>query len=102
MDAEEKPLFFVLYSAHHERCGEFLERADSRITTKEDLLRWSQGMLPGMQPDTLPIHCYKCAEDVTPTHLRIIAEVGSTVQSVVPEIEIKKFNPGDWILPKNS
>lgn len=101
MNAPEKPLFFILYSARHERCGEFLERADYRVITKEDLLKWSRGMLPETRPNILPLHCDKCSEDIVPTHLRIIADTDVSVQLVVPEIEIKKFNPRDWILPKN-
>jgi hypothetical protein len=49
-----------------------------------------------MQP--LPLHCDSCSEDVHPTHLRIIRGLDRVARTVVPETEIKKFNPEDWIL----
>lgn len=90
--------FFVLYSAHHPPCGHFIERADFRVVTREDLFAWSNDIAAsgGVQP--LPLHCDACAEDFHPTHVRIIKDADASAHTVVPEIELKKFNPEDWIL----
>lgn len=90
--------FVVLYSAHHPSCGRYIERSDFRVVTREDLFAWSNDMRAsgGVQP--LPLHCDACAEDFYPTHVRITRDATASVHTVVPEIEIKKFNPEDWIL----
>jgi hypothetical protein len=98
MNTPHDPHFFVLYSAFHERCGHFLERADFRVVTKEDLFAWSRDMAAVGSVQPLPLHCNLCAEDIQPTHLRIIKDSDPHVYTVVPEVEIKRFNPNDWIL----
>jgi hypothetical protein len=98
MDNLYIPHFFVLYSAQHSRCGHYIERADSRVVTKDDLFAWSlnTGTSGCIQP--LPLHCDRCSEDVQATHLRIIKDVYPVAHTIVPEVEIKRFNANDWIL----
>jgi len=98
MENKHETHFFVLYSAHHQPCGHFIERADFRVATREDLFAWSTDMANTGSIQPLPLHCDSCSEDVHPTHLRIIKGLDSVAKTVVPEIEIRKFNPEDWIL----
>lgn len=93
--------FFVLYSARHGRCGQFVERADYRVLSKNDLLRWSKDLGANGLVKPLSLHCAACAEDFVPTHLRIIEDIDPTARTVVPEIEIRKFNPSDWIIKRS-
>jgi hypothetical protein len=90
--------FFVLYSAQHQPCGQFFERADFRVVTRDDLCAWSRDMAATGSVQPLPLHCDSCAEEFSPTHLRIIKDADSLTKTVVPAIEIRKFNPNDWIL----
>jgi len=98
MNAPPESHFFVLYSAHHKRCGHYLERADFRVITKADLDAWSRDLTVNGLVNALPLHCDSCSEDVQPTHLRIIEDAHLMPRTIVPEIEITKFNPHDWIL----
>ena len=97
MDKSSETHFFVLYSAQHERCGGFVEREDFRVATKEDLLAWSDEMAMNGSEHPLPIRCDTCAEDVQPTHLRIMKDADTLAHTVVPEVEIRGFNPESWI-----
>jgi hypothetical protein len=97
MEKHRETHFFVLYSAHHQPCGHFIERADFRVVTRDDLFAWSSDMASTGSVQPLPLHCDSCSEDIRPTHLRIIKDSESAAQTVVPEIEIRKFNPEDWI-----
>ena len=101
MDKAYDPHFFVLYSAQHGRCGLFIERADFRVVTKDDLFAWSRDTSSTGLVQPLPLHCDRCSEDVQPTHLRIIKDVYPVVQTIVPEVEIKRFDANDWILRVN-
>lgn len=98
METQHETHFFVLYSAHHQPCGHFIERADFRVVTREDLVAWSSDVATTGSIQPLPLHCDSCSEDVHPTHLRIIKGLDAVARTVVPEIEIRKFNPEDWIL----
>jgi len=93
--------FFVLYSAQHRRCGNFIERADFRVVTKADLFAWSRDTVTTGSVQPLPLHCDRCSEDVEATHLRIIKDVYPIARTIVPEVEIKHFNANDWILKVN-
>jgi hypothetical protein len=93
--------FFVLYSAQHSRCGHFIERADFRVVTKDDLFAWSRDTAATGSVQPLPLHCDRCSEDVQATHLRIIKDVYPVARTIVPEVEIKHFNANDWILKVN-
>ncbi len=93
--------FFVLYSAQHRRCGHFIERADFRVVTKDDLFAWSRDTATTGFVQALPLHCDRCSEDVQATHLRIIKDVYPVARTIVPEVEIKHFNANDWILKAN-
>lgn len=97
MEKQHETHFFVLYSAHHQPCGHFIERADFRVVTREDLFAWSSDMATTGSVQPLPLHCDSCSEDLHPTHLRIIRDSDSVTQTVVPEIDIRTFNPEDWI-----
>lgn len=88
--------FSVLYSARHQRCGRSVERTDFRVVTQQDLFRWSQDFVTADSFQPLPLHCDVCAEEVLPTHVRITKDVDSMTRTVVPEVEITKFNPDDW------
>ena len=101
MDETGDPHFFVLYSAQHSRCGHFVEWADFRVVTKDDLLAWSRDMATSGSLQPLPLRCDRCSEDVQATHLRIIKDVYPIAHTIVPEVEIKRFNPHDWILNVN-
>jgi hypothetical protein len=98
MNSPRESHFFVLYSARHSRCGHFLERADFRVITKDDLIHWSHDMAAKGLASTLPLHCDACSEDVPPTHLRVVEDANLMPRTIVPEIEITKFKPDDWIL----
>jgi hypothetical protein len=98
MDKVRESFFFVLYSAHHKRCGQFVERPDFRVVTHQDLVAWSHDMTMQGSVQPLPLHCDTCAEDIQPTHIRIIKDADSIPHTVVPDIEIASFNPDDWIL----
>jgi hypothetical protein len=98
MDKTHESSFFVLYSACHQRCGQFVERTDFRVVTKNDLFVWSQDMSASGSFQPLPLHCDTCAEDVQATHVRIIKDGNPIPRTVVPEVEIKKFRPEDWIV----
>lgn len=98
MEKHRETHFFVLYSAQHHPCGQFLERADFRVVTRDDLYAWSRDTAATGSVQPLPLHCDSCAEDIHPTHLRIIKDSDSLPKTVVPAIEIRKFNPNDWIL----
>lgn len=98
MDKPGESHFFVLYSAQHERCGNYIERADFRVATKEDLFAWSDEMATCGSVNALPLHCDTCAEDLQPTHLRIIENAHILAHTVVPEVEIEGFNPESWIV----
>jgi hypothetical protein len=98
MDTSHETHFSVLYSALHKPCGHFIERADFRVVTREDLFAWSDDMASSGKVQPLPLHCDACAEDVNATHLRIIKDADAVAHTVVPEIEIRRFNPEDWIL----
>jgi len=98
MSRIHEPAFFVLYSACHQRCGRFVERTDFRVVTKNDLLEWSRDFVTPGSFQPLPLHCDRCAEDVTATHVRIIKDADPAPRTVVPEVEIKKFNPEDWLV----
>jgi hypothetical protein len=98
MDSPNETHFLVLYSAHHERCGHFIERADFRVATKEDLIAWSHDMATGGSAHPLPLHCDNCAEDLQATHIRIVKDADPIAHTVVPELEIERFNPDSWIL----
>jgi hypothetical protein len=93
--------FFVLYSAQHQRCGHFIERADFRVVTKDDLFAWSRETASAGRVQPLPLHCDRCSEDVQATHLRIIKDVYPVARTIVPEVDIKHFNANDWILKVN-
>jgi hypothetical protein len=98
MDKTLESSFFVLYSACHQRCGRFLERADFRVVTKHDLFAWSKDISANNSFQPLPLHCDVCAEDIQATHVRIIKDGDPVSHTVVPEVEIKKFKPEDWIV----
>ncbi|MBF8294332.1 MAG: hypothetical protein HW389_877 [Bacteroidetes bacterium] len=98
MDKTLDPSFFVLYSAHHQRCGQSIERTDFRVVTKQDLFAWSRDLAANGAVQPLPIRCDTCAEDVQATHVRIIKDAHSIPRTVVPDMEIKSFHPDDWIL----
>ena len=98
MNSPDSTRFFVLYSAQHVRCGHFLERADFRVVTRDDLLAWSLDMAKAGAIQPLPLHCDQCSEDVQATHLRIIKDDYPLPHTVVPEVKIRLFNPNDWIL----
>jgi hypothetical protein len=98
MDKTHESSFFVLYSACHQRCGHFVERTDFRVVTKRDLVAWSQDMSTNGSFQPLPLHCDTCAEDIQPTHVRIIKDGDPLPHTVVPEVEITKFKPDDWII----
>lgn len=100
MIAPKKPQLFVLYSARHHRCGLFLERADYRILSKEDLQAWSHDLTSNGKLKTLTLHCDVCAEDIPPTHVRVIEDSDPKATTLVPEVEIKKFKLADWIIKK--
>ena len=95
------PHFFVLYSAQHGRCGHFIERADFRVVTKDDLFAWSRDAATTGFVQPLPLRCDRCSEDVQATHLRIIKDIYPVARTIVPEVEIKHFNANDWILKVN-
>ncbi len=90
--------FSVLYSAQHKRCGNYIERADFRVATKEDLFAWSEEVSSKGSVQPLPLRCDACAEDLSPTHLRIIKDEYTLAHTVVPEVEIKGFSPESWLL----
>lgn len=98
MDTHHESHFFVLYSAHHKRCGHFIERADFRVVTREDLDAWSRDMTAIGSVQPLPLHCFTCAEELQPTHIRIIEDSDPIAHTIVPEVEISHFKPNDWIL----
>jgi hypothetical protein len=98
MDQPSESHYFVLYSAQHKRCGNHIERADFRVATKEDLFAWSDEIALHGSVKALPLHCDTCAEDLQPTHLRIINNTRIISHTVVPEVEIKGFNPENWIV----
>ena len=98
MNNAHEPSFFVLYSACHQRCGRLIERTDFRVVTKQDLLQWSRDFAVPESFQPLPLHCDACAEDVPATHLRIVRDADPTPRTLVPEVEIKKFNPDDWLV----
>lgn len=98
MNKSHEPSFFVLYSACHQRCGRFVERTDFRVVTKEDLFEWSRDFSSPGSFQPLPLHCDTCAEDVLATHVRIIKDADPHPRTVVPEVEIKKFHPDDWLV----
>ena len=98
MDKSVTTHFSVLYSAQHKRCGNYVERADFRVATKEDLFAWSEEVTSRGSVQALPLRCDACAEDLTPTHLRIIKDEQSLPHTVVPEVEIKGFSPESWIV----
>ena len=98
MEKNQESSFFVLYSAYHKRCGQFVERADFRVVTREDLLAWSKDMAKTGSVQPLPLHCDTCAVDVRATHIRILKDADSIQRTVVPDIEIGHFKPDDWIL----
>ena len=98
MGSSYDPNFFVLYSAQHSRCGRFIERADFRVVTKDDLFAWSRDTASTGVVQPLPLHCDRCSEDVPATHLRIIKDVYPVARTIVPEVEIKQFNANNWIL----
>ena len=98
MENSHESHFLVVYSAQHERCGQFIEREDFRVVTKEDLFAWSRDMATSGSSHPLPLHCDLCAEDVQATHIRVIKDADSAAHTVVPEVDIKQFNPDDWIL----
>jgi len=94
----QDPHFFILYSARHHRCCQFVERADYRVISKEDLFAWSQEVAARGSVEALSLHCDACAEDFSPTHLCILEDTDPMGRTVVPEMEIEKFNPSDWLL----
>ena len=98
MDSPQNAHFFVLYSARHQRCGQFVERTDFRVVTMEDLFVWSEDVTRSGAVQPLPLRCDACAEDVAATHVRILHDGQSVARTVVPEIEIHRFHPEDWIL----
>lgn len=98
MDPLQESHFFVLYSARHNRCGHFLERADFRVMTKSDLINWSRDMAANGLANALPLHCDACAEKVQPTHVRVVEDANPMPRTIVPEMEIAAFNPNDWII----
>jgi hypothetical protein len=98
MNTAPESHFFVLYSTHHKRCGHYVERADHRVITKDDLVDWSHDLTVNGLVSALPLYCNNCSEDVQPTHLRIIEDTNPMPRTIVPEIEITKFNSRDWIL----
>ena len=98
MGTSYDPHFFVLYSAQHTRCGRFIERADFRVVTKDDLFAWSRDTVTTGFVQPLPLHCDRCSEDVQATHLRIIKDIYPIARTIVPEVEIRRFNANDWIL----
>jgi len=98
MDKTHESSFFVLYSACHQRCGHFVERTDFRVVTRLDLVAWSRDMSTNSSFQPLPLHCDTCAEDIQPTHVRIIKDGDPLPHTVVPEVEIKKFKPDEWII----
>jgi hypothetical protein len=101
MGNSHDPHFFVLYSAQHRRCGHFIERADFRVVTKDDLFAWSRDTATKGSVQPLPLHCDQCSEDIEATHLRIIKDIYPVARTIVPEVEIKNFNANDWILKVN-
>jgi hypothetical protein len=101
MNSYRDPHFFVLYSAQHSRCGRFIERADFRVVTRDDLFAWSRDTAITGLVRPLPLHCDRCSEDLPATHLRIIKDVYPVARTVVPEVDIKHFNATDWILKVN-
>jgi hypothetical protein len=98
LDKTHESSFFVLYSACHQRCGRFVERTDFRVVTRHDLIEWSRDVSANDSFQPLPLHCDACAEDVQATHVRIVRDGDPIARTVVPQVEIKKFKPKDWIL----
>jgi hypothetical protein len=98
MDKTHEPSFFVLYSACHQRCGRLVERTDFRVVTKNDLDVWSKDMTTNASFQPLPLHCDTCAEDIQATHVRIVKDGDPIPRTVVPDVEIRRFRPEDWIL----
>ena len=98
MDKTHESSFFVLYSACHQRCGRFVERTDFRVVTKHDLFEWSNDIATNGSFRPLPLHCDSCSEDLEATHVRIIKDGDPVPRTVVPEVEIKKFKPDNWIV----
>src|SRR3989304_151521 len=88
-----EPHVFVLYSSRHDRRGRFIERADYRVLSENDLLTWSRDLNPNGTVKPLTLHCVACSEDFPPTHLRIIEDIDPVPRPLVPEIEIKNFIP---------
>jgi hypothetical protein len=97
LDTENNAHFFVLYSARHQRCGRFVERTDFRVVTLEDLFAWSADFSLNGIIQPLPLHCDACAENLEATHVRILHDAQSVARTVVPEVEIHRFHPNDWI-----
>ena len=98
MDKPAESRFSVLYSAQHKRCGNYVERADFRVATKEDLFAWSDEITLKGSVKPLPLRCDTCSEDLPPTHLRIIKDEHTLAHTVVPEVEIRGFSPEHWIV----
>ncbi|MEX1276316.1 MAG: hypothetical protein WEB62_07930 [Bacteroidota bacterium] len=96
-----EPHVFVLYSSRHRRCGQFIERADYRVLSENDLLTWSRDLNTNGTIKPLTLHCVACSEDFPATHLRIIEDIDPKPRTLVPEIEIKQFNPRDWIVKRS-
>jgi hypothetical protein len=95
------PHVFVLYSSRHHRCGQFIERADFRVQSEDDLLAWSRDLNNNGTVKPLTLHCVACSVDFSPTHLRIIEDIDPKPRTLVPEIEIKHFIPQDWIAKRS-
>ena len=98
MDKAHESSFSVLYSACHQPCGRSVERTDFRVVTKHDLFVWSLDMSKNDSFQPLPLHCDACAEDVQATHIKIVKDGEPVPRTVVPEVEINKFRPEDWIV----
>jgi hypothetical protein len=98
LDNDHHSHFFVLYSARHQRCGQFVERTDFRVVTREDLFAWSEDVTHNGSVQPLPLRCDACSEDLQATHIRILHDAQSVARTVVPEVEIQQFHPNDWIL----
>ncbi|MFH0992010.1 MAG: hypothetical protein V1799_18550 [bacterium] len=98
MTDSQQSHIFLLYSARHQQCGHYIERVDYRISSKEDLVLWTKKLNIAAPDSVLSLHCDKCSKDFMPTHVRVIEDTHLIVKTLVPEIEIKKFNPADWIL----
>jgi hypothetical protein len=77
-------MFQIIYSTRHKECG-LTRLSDYRIMTREDLKRY-----PEIKPRML--HCDKCGLGIEPTHFVVIEDVRLSIQELVQETPIEKFD----------